>query len=167
MPEERRLLALRHGQPPLAPSSGGGGEDIGGLEYLQAVLERKPPPGPGDRLRRAYLDLDFKGGSDSTSTAGAGDGDGSSAAAGAADDVVLHFVPATVGDLLSVAVGAGVFKSPTDRPGSTPGSAQRGPGSGRRLRLYVLETPAAAAAAGSVGHLHALDDHELAVGVDG
>ena len=73
--------------------------------------------------------------------------------------------PLPVGDLLSVAVGAGVFKPPpTDRSGSTPGSAQRRPGSGRRLRLYVLETPAAAV--GSVGHLHALDDNELAVGTD-
>ena len=58
-----------------------------------------PLAGPGDRLRRAYLDLDFKDGSHSAATTGDGDGDGGGdgSYAVAADDVVLHFVPATVG----------------------------------------------------------------------
>ena len=100
LPDESRLVAVRR-------SSGGGAS---AAELLQAVMERKPPPGPGDLLRRAYLDLDFNPNNNGGGCGGGGEDvtTSSASASSSRDDVPLHFVPATVGDLLSVALGAGL-----------------------------------------------------------
>jgi len=193
LPEEERLVAVRRMR----------GTATAGL--LQAVMERRPPPGPGDLLRRAYLDLNFNpgdgggGGKEAVGRESYGGGSGSekgergdgssSTSTFPCDDVPLHFVPATVGDLLSIALDAGLVggavaaelrRTHVDGLPSSSCSVCTPPTDAVesrkciRRRLYVLETPAraeqAVASAGgsesggttTAGYLHALDGDEVA-----
>ena len=133
LPDEEHLVVAAR------DSSDANGGDAGA--FFQAFLARKPPLGPGDLLRRAYLDLDFRGDGGGDGGKGVDPPASFAASPGTCDDVPLHFAAATVGDLSIVAEHVGLLAraDATAKIGQRRNLTVMG-GEKNRLRLYVLES---------------------------